>query len=137
MLSGHPAHATPCLTVCCASADGVAESMQLRYCLCWVLRPLCAELGAAAPTVLQPGLRARLFDALGNYSSAGERADNSIEACMHAAAPTNCSRACTHSSVGLQTVSACFEHKELALGSSTAIPAALPHVLSSMRHLAG
>ena len=47
--------------------------MQLRYCLCWVLRPLCSELGAAAPTVLLPGLRARLFDALSNYGSAGDR----------------------------------------------------------------
>ena len=62
-----------------ASAESVAEGMQLRYCLCWALRPLCSELGAAAPGVLLPSMRARLFDALSTYGSAGERP---VQACV-------------------------------------------------------
>ena len=40
--------------------------MQLRYCLAWVLRPLCSELGAAPAyqREFSPQLRASLFTSL-------------------------------------------------------------------------
>ena len=48
------------------SLDNVAEAMQLRYCLAWVLRPLCSELGPAPShqREFSPQLRASLFSAL-------------------------------------------------------------------------
>ena len=63
---GNNLSSSACTTGALLSLDNVAEAMQLRYCLAWVLRPLCSELGPAPAYQREfgPQMRASLFTAL-------------------------------------------------------------------------